>query len=309
MSDVSLDLKGVTPHIGLAQLGNNIEANFKEYFQYALLKIGGFTNISIPTSGIYSQDFSRLRPISDPNYSSGQVWGSRKDWVYETGIYYENLTGGFTYPTSVSVTVNGISNTGYFVDYPNGQVIFNSPVTGTVKANYSYRNVQLYKASEVPQWKELQQNSFRTDSVQYLQSQSGVWSLFADKRIQLPAIIIETIPVGRSRGVELGGRTLDAIREVQFTILSDNDVELKNLIDIVNLQSSKKLKMFDINEVDYPLNYRGQLTGTSIYTNYLTDSPYIFRGMYLSDSRIVALRPIHPKLFTSAVVTTVECLT
>lgn len=309
MPDISLGLKGISDHIGFNQLGNNIEANIKEYFQYALLTIGGFTNINIPTSGIYGGDFSLLRSVDDPNYTDGQVWGSRKQWVYQTGTFYTNTTGGLNYPQGISVTVNGSPSSDYYVDYPNGQIVFNTPVSGTVKANYSYHNIQLYRIAEAPWWLEIQQDSYRVDNAQYLQGQSGMWSILTDNRVQLPAVIIESIPVGRSRGVALGDQTLEAVREVRFTILADNIIDRNNITDIFNLQTDRKLKMFDINDVGYPLNYRGELTGTQTYTDYLEDTPYIYHNMFLKESRIVQLKQIHPRLFITQVVTTVECMT
>ena len=306
MLDINLSLKGGFEHIGNNGVANTIEANLKEYFDWALLNIGGYTNISIPTSGIYGGDFSILRQVADPNFNNGQVWESRRDWVWQTGINYIDTTGGTNNPLPVSVTVNGISNTGLYVNYPEGKIVFNTPVSGTVKANYSYRNIQLYRGAEAQWWREIQENSYRVDSNQYAQTGSGAWSVFSENRVQLPAVIIESVPRGQHRGVELGGQVEEALREVEFTILADNRIDRNNIMDIFAFQTDRKLKVFDINRADYPLDYRGMLTGTKQYPNWITDTQYLYRSMRLANSTITEVREIHPKLHIAKVRTTVE---
>ena len=85
--------------IGETLLMSQIESNFKTYLDWGLLGIGGFSNVSIPTSGAYGGTFDRLRLVDDPSYTLGQVWeGPRKDWVWESGVEYSTqpteLTGG-----------------------------------------------------------------------------------------------------------------------------------------------------------------------------------------------------------------------
>jgi hypothetical protein len=45
-------------------------------------------------------------------------------------------------------------------------------------------------------------------------------------------------------------------------------------MDIFAFQTNRKLKVFDINQADYPLDYRGMLTGTKQYPDVLKAEGY-----------------------------------
>lgn len=310
---IDLGLKGVHQHLTYDNLSNILEANLKMYYDWAFLGIGGWTDVNIPTSGIYSTDFSRLRPVSDPNYTNGQVWETpRKDLVWETGITYTDPTGGTHTPIPVGTpTVNGVAATGYYVDYINGRLVFNSPVStsSVVKMPYAYRSVQIYKSDQAQWWREIQQNAYRTDNTQYLQSSSGIWSLFSQNRVQLPAVIIEVVPRGNAVGLELGG-TLKQRRDVEFTILSETPWERKNLMDIFNAQVDKSYYLFDINTAlrEWPLDYRGSLTGTREYPYFISEEGHRWRKMHAEDSFIINVGEIHNRLYISTVRTTTETI-
>ena len=312
MDNIGLNLKCIQAHYGYENIANNLEANLKAYYDWGLLSIGAWVDVDIPQSGLYGADFSQLRMVTDPNYTDGQVWeGAKKDWVWETGVNYVDITGGIRNPQTVGIPqVNGVPNTGYYVNYPLGQIIFNTAVStsATVKVEHAYRSVQVYKASDSPWWRELQQNSRRIDSSQFLTSQSGHWSIFGEYRIQTPAVVIESIPRGRSRGVSLGSDKLWAMRDVQFNILAESAQERNNLMDIFNLQSDKSLRLFDINTLSYPLDYRGMLTGVGVYPNFLNNSIYLLGPMRMVDSVINDIKEVHPKLFSASVRTTLETI-
>ena len=130
------------PHTKLANLSNAQDVtlsnilldNLIAFYDWGFLDRGSFYNIKIPQSGIYGGDRHKLRLVDDPNYNDGQVWeGYRKNWVWESGI---NATT--TQPTSISgVFVDGtFYATGnlskpFYVDYPNGRVVFDSAIATT----------------------------------------------------------------------------------------------------------------------------------------------------------------------------------
>src|SRR5688572_20121040 len=80
--------------VGQRLLLNELEANLKMYFDWALLLLGNWTNIDYSLAGPNTtlpgnSDPAKLRLVDDPAYTSGQVWeGYRKDWVWEQGINY-----------------------------------------------------------------------------------------------------------------------------------------------------------------------------------------------------------------------------
>jgi hypothetical protein len=120
-------------HIGDTYLMNKLEVNLKTWFDWALLRAGGWTNVSIPLPGAYGGDFSTLRQVDDPSYTAGTVWESvRKDWVWETGVDYVG-TDTVTYnPTSPAVVqVDSVVTAPDHINYPLGRVIFATPISSS----------------------------------------------------------------------------------------------------------------------------------------------------------------------------------
>ncbi len=313
---VDIGLKGGQRHITDDALSNSLEINLKMWYDWAFLsQLGAWTEVSIPASGIYGADFSKLRAVSDPNYTNGQVWETaRKDLVWESGVDYENYLGGTDNPLPVgNPVVNGVPvTTGYYVDYQNGQVVFTNPIStsSTVRLQHSYRAVQIYRADDAPWWRQIQQNSYRPDSSQFIQAGSGNWSIFGQNRIQLPAVVIEVVPRGTANGWELGSDSLRQTRDVVFNILAESGPERKNLMDIFNAQVKRGLWLFNTNTSlsEWPFDYRGSLTGTRTYPYFVSETGYRWRVCEMNESFITDVLEIHPNLFMASVRTTTETI-
>src|SRR5690606_24942466 len=130
----------------------------------------------------------------DPSYTAGQVWeAARKEWIWEDNAEYEDKNSITHSPIEVSgVYINGnFSSSGFYIDYPNGRVVFDDVQTGPVQAEYSYRVVQTLISSREPWFKELQAGSFRVDDTGFSVVGSGGWNTLAQSRVQLPAVVIE----------------------------------------------------------------------------------------------------------------------
>lgn len=314
-------LKGIS-HIGDSQFMNELETNLKVFMDWGLLKIGGWTNVSIPTSGAFGGDFSRMRLAHDPSYSTGRVWeGVRKDWVWETGVDYTN---GTTYnPTQVTgVVVDGTSygtgdaTYGFHVDYPNGRVVFNSAVasTATVKVAHCYRDVQVYIADNAPWWDELQQGSLRVDNSQFLTTNSGAWAINPQHRVQLPAVVIEVVPRSRAKGYELGNGDIQVSQDVLFHVVAENRWWRNQLLDIVRVQRDKTLYLFDVNrmirETGYPLDERGMVRTPSntfpLLVRASGDGGYRSRKYYFEEVSMDEIESINPQLHIGTVRATIN---
>lgn len=316
MYTVDLGLKGGQRHITDDAVSNTLEHNLKMWYDWAFLsQLGGWTEVAVPTSGIYGADFSRLRLVSDGNYTSGQVWETpRKDLVWESGVDYQNYTGGTDNPLAVgNPIVNGVAvTTGYYIDYQNGQVIFTNPIStsATVKLQHSYRTVQIYRADDAPWWRQIQQNSYRPDSSQFLQAGSGNWVIYGQNRIQLPAVVIEVVPRGQSKGWSLGSDSLRQSRDILFNILAETATERNNLMDIFNAQVERGIWLFNVNDAraEWPLDYRGSLTGTKTYPYFVSETGYRWRECEMNESFITDVIQVHPSLFMATVRTTTETI-
>jgi len=267
-----IHFKGTNDY-GESLLKEQIAVNVSEWMKFAFLNIGAFTNVTIGSSGAYGGEPARLRPVNIPGRTDGRTWQShRKDWVWESGIEYH------TQPIHISgVFVNGVFQqpTGqYYVDYPNGQVVFNSalPLTSRVELNYSVRAVYVYDANTT--WfKEIQVDSQRVDNPQFTQVGSGVWNILAKNRVQLPAIVVEPIENTSYKGMQIGGGQY-VYSDVVFHVLAETPSERNNIVDTIGYQNEKTILMYDINSVNrsngWPLKLNGSLaSGAKTYPQML----------------------------------------
>jgi len=237
-------LKGVG-HISDPLVSDQLEANVIAFVQWGFLGVGGFfTNRRGDDSCYGATDNSRLRPVTDPNYTDGQVWeGFRKDWVWESGVEYS------TQPIRVSgVWVDGAfvpQGSSVAVDYPNGRVVFAEPrsQTGVVQAEHSYRLFQVYSCDS-PAWAQMQPGSFRNDDEHFLQVGSGTWDVLAQNRVQLPAVFVEAVPNARRYGRQVGGGEW-VNQDVLFHVFTEERFHMKWLHDALVAQKDKTIRGFD----------------------------------------------------------------
>lgn len=277
-------LKGVTDFAD-ATLSEQLETNLLYFFNWGFLGIGAFTNVTIPTSGAFGGDFHRLRLSSDGRFTTGKVWeGAKKDWVWETGIEYSRqpirVSGVYTNGTFRPAT--GVGPYAHSIDYNNGRIIFNSPIsTGTiVTCEYTYRNISFVTATAFSNYKkDLQFNSYRVDDRSFLLVGSGEWNQAPEQRIQLPAVIVEAEPIAKRYGAELGGLAQHVQQSVTFHVLSELNYNYKKIHDILSAQQEKKILLFDKNEAagdgKLGLNFNGSpASGALMYPDLVKSQVY-----------------------------------
>lgn len=308
------EFKGVT-HIGNDQLMNILETNLKHWLDWSLLKIGGWIEISGSQTGAWGGDWSQLRSVDDPYYTDGQAWeGVRKDWVWETGIGYTDASGSGQEPLTVGTpTIDGVAATGaYHINYPLGRIIFDDAIStsSTVKVQHSYRTIQTYRADDAPWFRQLQFRTYRADDTYFSYTGSGEWAIGGEHRVQLPTIVLESVSRGTSTGYELGNGSLVISQDVLFHILAESRGMRNNLVDIIRQQSDKTIWLYDNNVVNqndaYPLDYRGELTGSNMYTDLVDSATYRWNKCYLVNSTVSEVESVHPNLFEGVVRTTAE---
>ncbi len=287
MSDY-LQFKGLT-QIFEDNLSNNLLYGTVDFFKWASLNAGGFSNVTItpPISGAYGGSRYRLRPVNDPRYTNGQVWeGFRPDWVWETGVNYSyqpiHISGIFINNTFIS------NNSGYYINYPQGQVVFTTPISTTsiVNAEFSYRTVSFKSITNniVP---DLFFNSYNVEGT-YL-STSGSRSQIADLKRNLPLVGVDINTNRRFSPSELGGGQwcyLDAI----FYVLAESDTDKNALIDMISLQNDKTFWIYNRSVMKsgefFPpdLDYRGTLVDSPTQYPELIDK-YAWRKISSSQTR------------------------
>jgi hypothetical protein len=302
-----LTFKGITSYSD-SQLMTELENNVKMWLDWSLLSIGAWTNAS-GYSGVYYGHPSKLNWVKDTSYTDGQVWQSnRKDWVWETGVSYNN-----NHPVNVTgIKINNVPTTGYYVNYPLGRVVLNTgvPTTSTVTVDYSYKNVQVYKADDAPWWKELQYRSFDSADSHFTQDpQTGDWSIGAYQRIQLPAIIMETVSKGTSHGYELGNGSLEVEQDILFHVLADNRKTRNDLVSILFLQNDKYIWLFDSNKIvsgHYPLNSRGSKTNHLNYPDLVSETGFRSKKCRFTRTTMSEVQSLNTNLFEGVVRSTIE---
>lgn len=317
-----LKLKGVSK-LGYSLLQNELESNLKVYLDWALLSVGGWTDVRIPTSGAYGGNFHTLHYIADPAYTDGQVWETpRTDLVYESGVNFE----GSGNPISISgVYVDGVFKTpsdatyAHYVDYPNGRVVFTNAVdtTKTITMEYSYRDIQVQIADESPMWKHLQYDSLRVDDSHLTDSTSGEWTAQPSiSRRQMPTIVIEAVSRGSSRPYEIGNGSMYKYRDILFHCVAEDRFWRNQLIDIIDFLADKSIYMYNTNEVAesgaFPLNYNGSINSDGVCYNTLVnrreENGYRWRELRFREMRMFEAENKNPRLFTGVVRANIEVI-
>ena len=241
---------------------SNVENNLKTFLDWGFLNIGGFINVG-STANTYNNNPNRLAFVQDPNYSDGQVWQTKHhDWVYD------NVTFGTSSPTVPSVVnVNGAPATGYTLDFVNSRVIFNTAISTSsdVTMNYSYRSIQIHKASSNLVWWKQFQNDVVNDTTQFNQN-TGEYARFAQNRVQLPCIIIEPVAQGTSEPYRLGDKSLVVDQDIILNIITNSPAQRNSIVDIIRLQEDKVIWLYDTNKLVtegvLPFNFDGSLNGS-----------------------------------------------
>jgi len=311
--DINSCFKGID-NISQDLLLNILEANFKMYLDWSFLKIGSWINAEKPNNTIYDKNSHyKLIPVNDISYNDGQIWqGIRKDWVWETNIDYSSVSPIVISDISINNTVIP-KNGNFIVNYPDGLVIFNNPIptSSVVELNYSYRFVQVYRASESPWFNLIQYSSFNTANEDIKQTNAGEWAIGSHHRIQLPCIIIESIPRSRSRPYELGNSLLWLEQDLVFYVLAENKNDRNKLLDIIRLQQDSTLQLFDTNKVAqndaFPLDYNGDIKSTPLMYPNLIDQ-YSWRKCFIKNVNLVELDSKHTNFHQGAARATLEII-
>lgn len=293
-----------------ATISNILLDNFINFYDWGFVDRGSFYNISIPQSGLYGGDRHKLRKSDDPRYTSGKVWeGYRKNWVWESGI-----DGTTQQPITISgVFVDGdfyaTGNTTkpFYVDYPNGRVIFDDAQSSSanVQIEYSHKWVDVVPAEGISWFRQIQSRSFRNESGFHVEN-SGGWAVLGQSRVQLPALAVEVIPPRSLEGYQLGGGQ-NVNNEIIFHVITENHWECANIMDSVLYQNDRNIHLYDPTKVGMsgasPFNYRNELRTHAIpsglYPN-LVDNFY-WRKCWINSSKSNDITQMTPDLYIGSV--------
>lgn len=296
---------------------NILESNFKMYLDWSFLNIGAWFDVKRNQYKLFNStnvETAKLLYVDDPSYNNGCVWqGIRKDWVWESGIECYDTQPIFISGIYINNIFNSYPSSNFTIDYPMGRVIFNSGLSSNTKVEveHSHRHIQVYRGSDCPWTNIIQYSSYNTSNKDIKKNDSGDWSIGANHRIQLPAIIIEPVARSRSRPHELGNDNLIIEQDIEFYILAENKNERNKILDILRLQQDSNIWLFNTNNLakdeKYPLNYLGDLVSNPLMYPDIIEQ-YKWRKCWLKNVSLFDVDIIHPELFIGVCRITTEII-
>lgn len=301
-------------------LNNELQDNIIEFLDWSLLEKGNYMNVTVGKLSPDSVDYSKLNISPSPVFPSGKVWeGFRKNWVWQSGVSYNpppivgsnhaipGISGVYVnnifYPSSTSGTY------GHKVDYYNGRVIFNNsiPASSVVKAEYSYKYINVVYANSLPWLAEVQYSSLEPQNGSLNKAK---YDLPAEARMQLPAIAVEIVPRRNMRGYQLGGGQW-VETDVLFHCLAEDEYTRNKLVDILSLQNDKTIYMFDSNKIAssgaFPLDYMGcPVSGALRYPDLI--NKFMRGSLRLKNSSVQNMEIINSNFYAGIVRLTLETI-
>ncbi len=295
MSESYTTLKGFNS-ISDTDVQSAILQNIVSFFDWGFIDKGAFSNVRLNTADIRAKNKSRLKVVTDPNYTDGQVWSTfRENLVWESGVSCS------TQPIQISgVYVNGSFKTpttsGYqhYIDYVNGRVVFSSAISksSVVNMEYSYKDIYFTTDEVLPLMQELQQNSYKITSE--FTSNSGDWNTLERAKVQLPIVTIEISPRTKFRPLEMGNSAHWIETDILLHVLAEDSEIARKISNFISYQIDKTIWMFDINLVAssgaFPIDYRGAKTSNPLtYPNLVkhnNDGGYRYNKLTFTDATV-----------------------
>lgn len=298
--------------IGQRDVVSSLEDNIKSFLDWSFLNIGGYINVTLPSTNLSQSGNHKLTPISgDPSVVYPRAWSStKKDWVYETGINHNNTTpiaiSGINLNGTFLPAPTGSGIYGYYIDYPRGRITFNNNVSATsqISLAYSYRFIQVYKASDNIVWREIEDNRYDLSAIANSPN-------YMANTIQLPAIFLQTIARSVSVPLEIGTSKNILRQDILLHIFAENAVHRNSIIDILLKQKDNSLNLYDINKLVKNnrqfLNYRGEANPNRLnYGQISLNNAYLLAQAYIIDANTTEIKSFSPLLHHAVVRWTVE---
>lgn len=286
-------------HIGYPGYSENLAENFMMYLDWAFLNIGAFNNVH-RNQTVYGQDPSQLRQVDSRTYES-----YRKGWVWESGLYYQ------TQPIQISgVYINNTfytpAQTGYHINYRDGQVIFDNPMSGTVQVEYSYKLYQTYNFDNAKWFDDILGGEWVTTYSDFNQVGSGAFNVLAQNRVNVPFVCVEVVPRRDFKGLQLGGGQI-VYQDIQFWVASTEPWHVKTAADAISFQNDKTFKLFNMKFIQdahrWPYNYDGTINPSGAQYKELVDT-YFWKKAHSNDTSVEKIS--NAPLYISTVRMTLE---
>lgn len=272
-----------------------LKSNLKLWLNDLFIRKGLYISISTGEVGIYSRDLSRMIALNDDTFPvDNSIYQSAfKNWVHEenvssseSGVAAPVIASGVTVDGTFYLTATTSGTFAHLIDYPNGRVIFDTPLAGSpvVQGQFSYKTVTIDSASIFNNENNpIQIETALKDNPQ----QSGVESYPTSDMRVLPAIFIDILSRD-SFPYELGTRDAVASYDGVFHLWTRDEYIGDIIEDILSEEHRQVLLGIDFNIAPDPLlregNKNPSFTSYAAFAN--VHSPQFWRRIYLDSIRI-----------------------
>jgi len=232
-----------------------LQYNLKAYLDRSFLKIGGWEDVETGVDDCDDVDRYTLTELELPTGLDYRVFGSnRKDWVWED---HEEYNSGN--PIEPTIYMDGVDiTTGCEIYFPGGYV--KTSLDGDiVTASYSYRKVQVYTEYD-SEW------FFSILKDVYTEKLTDLDTLNRERGIQLPAIVFETSKTSTG-ATGMGPNKAKVTQDIIFNVICRDAFTRDQMIEILSLQDSTSLNLFNSDGANFPLNCDGTRNDGVLYSD------------------------------------------
>ena len=146
----------------------------------------------------------------------------------------------------------------------------------------------------------------RVDDSTFSQISSGNWGILANHRVQMPAVVIETVPRRTYQPYELGSAKNFITQDVLFHIVAESRWWRNQLVDIISVQKDKTLMLYDSDKLAdagaFPLDYRGMAISPQYnYSGIVNTSDYQFTSARITDIGVTEMESYNSRLYEGTV--------
>ena len=235
--------------------------NIISWLDYSLVQINGIININ-PDQTAYG----RMDILGPVNNSFTEFASRRGNWVWEPNYGY-NITGVYVDNTLVT--------SGYSINYRDGVIKFDNPVSGVVNVSHSIKYVEVFNAQDNSFFR-LDTDSFNVSDGYFI---SGSGNILPKDKVHLPAIAVEVVNRDTRTPYEIGNTSHFRNTQVLLRVLANDDSVSSRIADFLTDQKETSIRLFDSETVArsgyYPLNYDGTINYVSGYHSHLSNTfPY-----------------------------------
>lgn len=269
--------------------------NIRRWLEYGLTEMGAYTIVSF--SNPQTSGFTNLKRVVDDKYGGqGKVYeGAGPSWVWENDIVpIQNASGTIQRPLIASgVYINNTfyltsSTSGIYehnIDFRTGRVLFKNtlPSGSRVSCEYTFRDIGIY-GSETTEWKRIIQAASEKFNNADQNNPSGMFQILKSNRVYPPCIVVQ-VNTRTNSPLQLGGGEIASF-DVDYHIFADKPATNAKLADVISNQYDKTLRLFDVNDIQFPFKGDGTLTGNPLTYKQLEadNSPYFWTFAHISQS-------------------------